>query len=72
MRESRARTLGGVSDEDPDCLRCRHHYVTYEADWPHGCRAFALKSRLMPAGVVRESSGRPCQAFEARPRPEDR
>ena len=50
----------------PDCRRCAHYYVTHEASWPHGCRAFELKSKRLPALVVEESSGAPCRAFEER------
>jgi hypothetical protein len=64
-----SRKLPPGENRDPDCLRCRHHFITHEADWPHGCRAFEFKSRALPARVVRESSGAPCEAFEARPAP---
>ncbi len=59
-----------MSEGDPDCRGCRHHYVTYEAQWPHGCRAFEIKSARLPALVVRESSGQACASFEPRPKPE--
>ncbi|MCB9915946.1 MAG: hypothetical protein H6828_12520 [Planctomycetes bacterium] len=40
---------------DPNCLRCRHHYVTYVAPRPHGCRVYGLESRELPAqGGARE------------------
>ncbi len=52
---------------DPDCRKCKHHYVTYEAAWPAGCRAFDFKCKGIPALAVRESSGEACQAFEVRP-----
>jgi hypothetical protein len=53
----------------PDCRLCAHYYVTHEASWPHGCRAFELKSRRLPCLVVRESSGAECRAFTAREDP---
>lgn len=49
---------------DPDCLACRHYFVTWDANLPRGCRAFAIKSRALPARVVRERSGEPCHGFE--------
>ena len=63
---SRGPKLPGVDSPDPDCRRCAHYYVTYEASWPHGCRAFELKSARLPQLVVRESSGAACQAFAQR------
>lgn len=59
----------GVPHPEPDCPRCRHHFVTYEPQWPHGCRAFDFKSKGLPRVVVEQNSGAPCQAFEATPRP---
>ncbi|MEW6074430.1 MAG: hypothetical protein AB1726_17780 [Planctomycetota bacterium] len=56
----------------PDCRRCRHFYVTHDARWPYGCRAFAMKSRALPAAEVLLSSGEPCRGFaprEERPAP---
>ncbi|HIG10286.1 MAG: uracil-DNA glycosylase [bacterium] len=53
-------------EADPDCRACQHLFVTYEAAWPNGCRAFALKSRAWPAVLVRQSLGHPCRAFEHR------
>jgi hypothetical protein len=53
----------------PDCLACRHYFVTHDARWPHGCRAFGLQSRLLPAIEVRASSGSECRAFAPRPGP---
>ena len=66
-----SRKLRAVEAPDPDCLRCKNYFVTYEASWPHGCRVFEFKSKQLPAGLVRESSGRPCKAFAARPGPTD-
>lgn len=58
-----------MTPPEPDCLRCRHYYVTYETSWPHGCRAFDFKSARLPRMVVAESSGKRCEVFEARPGP---
>ncbi len=48
----------------PDCLHCRHYFVTWEADKPRGCRAYEFKAAELPSEVVREASGQPCQLFE--------
>ena len=39
-----------------DCHKCRHYYVTWDKDFPHGCRGFRFKSRQLPNIVVRSSS----------------
>jgi len=47
-----------------DCFRCRHFHVTWDPAAPRGCRAFGFKTQQLPAIVVRQSSGAPCQLFE--------
>ncbi|WP_294947210.1 uracil-DNA glycosylase [Sulfurivirga sp.] len=59
-----------MSVQNPDCFQCRHFYVTWDATAPRGCRYFGFKTPLLPAQVVRSSSGQPCQAFEPRPAPQ--
>jgi hypothetical protein len=49
--------------ERPNCLACRHFYITYEPTHPYGCRALNFKSLQYPAVVVFASSGIHCQAF---------
>ncbi|HEB68347.1 MAG TPA: hypothetical protein ENI88_01870 [Desulfobulbus sp.] len=51
----------------PDCLQCRHFFITYEAARPRGCRAYGFKSRQMPDRVVFASSGQKCRLFSPRP-----
>jgi len=47
----------------PSCRRCRHYYITHVPRQPHGCKAYAFKSRSNPAQFVLNSSGRPCLLF---------
>jgi hypothetical protein len=47
----------------PNCLSCRHFYITYEPAHPYGCRAMNFKSKEMPSLVVFRNSGMDCQAF---------
>ena len=51
----------------PNCMACRHFFITYEAGHPYGCRAMSFKSREMPSRAVQINSGMPCQAFSAKP-----
>lgn len=55
--------------ERPDCLHCRHYFVTWEPAQPRGCRAFGFKSVELPAMVVLSSSGEACRLFERRTGP---
>jgi len=46
------------------CQRCKHYYVTWEKNKPHGCRAYGFKSQNVPSVVVKQSSGSDCNFFE--------
>jgi hypothetical protein len=35
-----------------DCHKCEHYYVTWDKDFPHGCRAMEFKSRQLPGVAV--------------------
>ncbi len=59
-----------MNSPDPDCLKCRHYFVTYEPACPRGCRLFGVKSEELPCRVVRAASGEACPAFEPRSRPD--
>jgi hypothetical protein len=47
-----------------DCHRCKHYYVTWDKQFPHGCRAMKFKSKEFPSRVVVSSSGIPCLLFQ--------
>jgi hypothetical protein len=44
----------------PHCRGCRHYYITFDADFPYGCRQLGFKSAREPMRDVIESSGQPC------------
>jgi hypothetical protein len=54
----------GRTVEPPHCSRCAHAFVTHEPAFPHGCRAFEIKSARPPMLDVREASGAECTAYE--------
>lgn len=47
----------------PNCMKCEHHFITYDPQFPYGCRALGFKSRGQPCLEVRASSGMECQMF---------
>lgn len=53
----------------PDCNRCAAFFITYDPRHPYGCRTFSVKSKLLPALVVRNASGEECRAFEPKEKP---
>lgn len=50
----------------PECMRCRHYYVTWDPNFPYGCKAFGFKSRVTPCLEVYSASQRQCLKFEAK------
>lgn len=50
----------------PNCLQCRHYFITHIPTAPYGCRAMGFKSKRLPAAVVYETSGLVCQSFMAK------
>ncbi|HEY9101920.1 hypothetical protein [Chitinimonas sp.] len=53
----------------PNCMRCLHHYVTWDTRFPYGCRALGFKSLRLPSQEVFASSGQHCLHFHPRPVP---
>ncbi|SEM63641.1 uracil-DNA glycosylase [Paenibacillus sp. OV219] len=47
-----------------DCMKCRHFYITWDKNYPRGCKAFKFKGSAMPSAAVLSSSGKPCMNFE--------
>lgn len=47
-----------------NCRRCKHYFVTWEKNKPHGCKAYGFKGAQIPSLTVFQSSGRACSLFE--------
>ena len=47
-----------------NCFSCSHFYITYDPNFPYGCRAVGFKSHPLPAKVMFISSGIECQLFK--------
>ncbi|WP_394777576.1 hypothetical protein [Undibacterium sp.] len=47
----------------PNCNHCTHYYITYDANFRYGCRAFNFKSARAPSLEVLEASGQQCHLF---------
>ncbi|HIP06366.1 MAG TPA: uracil-DNA glycosylase [Mariprofundaceae bacterium] len=45
------------------CRQCQHYYITWDAAFPYGCKAFALKSKALPSQEVFVASGKSCVKF---------
>jgi hypothetical protein len=49
-----------------DCHKYKHYYVTWDKNFPHGCRALKFKSYEFTSKVVYKSSGIPCLMFKSK------
>jgi len=48
-----------------DCHRCVHYFITWDENFPHGCRSMGFKSRRYPGEEVRQAmNGQECCLFE--------
>jgi len=56
----------GRTSKRPECLRCKHYYVTWNPKFPYGCRAFGFQSRITPCLEVYSASQQQCLKFESR------
>jgi hypothetical protein len=48
------------------CKDCFHFFVTYDPQFPYGCRGMGFKSRRHPYLEVQEATGLPCQGHETK------
>jgi hypothetical protein len=66
--DNRSRPIAMMPADSMDCLslcrNCRHYYITHDARFGHGCRAFGFKSVRPPMQEIFAASGLPCQYFE--------
>lgn len=54
----------------PNCRACEHYYITWDENFPYGCKALHFKSKHLPRLDVKESSGTDCLFFSAKKIPD--
>ncbi|MCH2208596.1 MAG: hypothetical protein MK132_22380 [Lentisphaerales bacterium] len=55
-----------MPNKAPNCLKCKHFFVTYDKRSPRGCKLFGMKNKGLPSQAVFNSTGSHCPAFEER------
>jgi hypothetical protein len=40
----------------PNCLRCKHYYITFDVAAPKGCRVYGIKSSVIPSSIVKQAN----------------
>ena len=49
-----------------NCFLCEHFYITYEKNYPYGCRIIGFKSKRLPSIDVYMNSDIDCALFSAK------
>jgi hypothetical protein len=49
-----------------NCKTCKYLYITWDRNFPNGCKAYGFKSKEIPSVFVFKSSGNSCKAFEVK------
>ena len=52
----------------PNCFGCKFFYVSWDKNYPYGCRAFSIKSKKIPSGEVQAKSNMSCLYFSKKER----
>jgi len=52
----------------PNCIKCKHYYITFDQATPRGCRAYQIQSKQMPNQIIKAAnSGQDCIGFQPKP-----
>jgi len=54
-----------------ECRKFKYYYITWDKNFPYGCRSMGFKGKTQPSIVVSKSSGIQCMMFEKKKTPED-
>ena len=46
-----------------NCYKCKYFYITWDKNFPNGCKAMNFKTKKLPSAVVKETSDIICQSF---------
>jgi|YelNatPaOPRAMG01_1025707.scaffolds.fasta_scaffold00247_15 hypothetical protein len=52
-----------------NCKKCKYYYITWDAKFPYGCKAFGMKTKQLPSVEVYISSGKECIKFQKKEEP---
>jgi len=48
----------------PNCMKCKHYFVTHDRNTPRGCRIYQIQSVALPSMIVkRANNGDDCVGF---------
>ncbi len=52
-----------------DCRKCKHFEITWDRNFPYGCKAMGFKTAFLPSVEVHKASGLACLKFEMKSKP---
>lgn len=52
-----------MNGEKINCRNCCYYYITWDKNFPYGCKIFGVKSKQMPSIIVHQSIGKPCERY---------
>jgi hypothetical protein len=58
-------------NERPNCFKCKYFYITWDKNFPNGCRIYGIKTRHIPSVVVLQATGEGCLGFDEKARKTD-
>ncbi len=53
-----------MNNKNVICRNCSYYYITWDNNFPYGCKLFGIKSKKLPSVVVYQTSGKDCEGFE--------
>jgi hypothetical protein len=56
----------------PNCLQCKHFFITFNPKTPKGCRKFGIQCKNLPSEIVFMAGHGECQGFEQKKRPDEK
>jgi hypothetical protein len=48
----------------PNCKTCKYFYITWDKNFPYGCKKMKFKSKKLPSLEVKTISGLNCLVYE--------
>ena len=53
----------------PNCMQCKHFYITYDQKTPRGCKIYGIQSQQLPSMVIKQAtSNQDCLGFALKDR----
>jgi hypothetical protein len=53
-----------MNDKSKNCFQCKHFFITWDKNFPRGCKVYDVKSRDLPCMIVAASTKEGCVAYE--------